>query len=89
MTRAPIIMQDVHGSAWTNHQPVILRALRSGSMRTVDLASECGVTVNAAAFTRALRKLVEQGKIMKTGGGKDERGRQVPIAYELTAKGEQ
>lgn len=84
--RPPIVMQDVHGSEWVNHQPVILRALRSGSMRNVDLASECGVTVNSTAFTRALRKLVEQGKIRKTGGGRDARGRQLPTAYELTAK---
>lgn len=84
MTRPPIVMQDVHGSEWVNHQPVILRALRSGSMRTVDLASECGVTdIGATAFKRALRKLVERGEIRKTGGGRDERGRQQPTAYEL------
>ena len=83
--KQPIVMQEVHGSAWVNHQPTILAALRAAGGRAPrqQLADACGVTPNASAFTRALRKLTERGAIRKTGGGKGERGRQEPIAYEI------
>lgn len=79
--KPPIVMQEVHGSAWIDHRPAILRALWDGRLTREQLASACGVDKNANAFVRALRQLTDAGKIVKHDAGRDARGRQRPVSY--------
>lgn len=79
--KPPIVMQEVHGGVFINHQPAILAALRDAGGRAPrqQLADACGVTPNASAFTRALRKLTERGEITCAPG---KRGQ--PTFYALS-----